>query len=74
MTPARGGPRQFVPRPARMCDFHKTGTCMAGDLCRFAHEAVDKNGRFARVCKESFKRGLGPNTNPLSNGVYGVDS
>eukprot|EP00435_Cladocopium_sp_Y103_P001842 s2633_g1.t1 len=23
----------------RMCDFHKTGTCMAGDLCRFAHEA-----------------------------------
>lgn len=22
----------------RMCDFHKTGTCMAGDHCRFAHE------------------------------------
>lgn len=25
----------------RMCDFHKTGTCMAGDLCRFAHEVAE---------------------------------
>ena len=24
----------------RMCDFHKTGTCMAKDLCRFAHQAI----------------------------------
>eukprot|EP00913_Durusdinium_trenchii_P033174 g31057.t1 len=27
------------PQAIWMCDFHKTGTCMAGDLCRFAHEA-----------------------------------
>ena len=42
-------------RPSRMCDFHKTGTCMAGDLCRFAHEAADKNGSLQGFARSPLK-------------------
>ena len=31
-----GSRRRFV---GRICDFHMKGTCVAGDLCRFAHKA-----------------------------------
>ncbi|CAE6972045.1 unnamed protein product [Symbiodinium sp. CCMP2592] len=41
----------------RMCDFHKTGTCMAKDLCRFAHQ-VEELSPAARAFLES--SGLSP--------------